>query len=78
MHVAFAYLLDEAAGRLARLAEMLDFLHRGLTSGLCDLHPTDDSAAVTIPFPEWQKIQAVQMLLARYLRAVADPDALVD
>ena len=27
---------------------------------------------------EWQKIQAVQMLLARYLRAVAEPDALVE
>jgi len=62
----------------ARIAEMLDFLHRGLTSALGDLRPSDDSAAVTIPYPEWQKIQAVQMLLARYLRAVADPDALVE
>jgi len=62
----------------ARIAEMLDFLHRGLTSALGDLRPSDDSAAVTIPYPEWQKIQALQMLLARYLRAVADPDALVE
>jgi Inner membrane component of T3SS, cytoplasmic domain len=62
----------------ARLAELLDFLHRGLSSALYDLRPADDSAAVVIPYPEWQKIQAVQMLLARYLRAVADPDAVVE
>jgi len=62
----------------ARVAELLDFLHRGLTSALYDLRPTDEGTAVTIPYPEWQKIQAVQMLLARYLRGVADPDSLVD
>ena len=62
----------------ARLAEMIDFLHRGLTSALTELRPTDDGPSVTLPYPEWQKIQAVQMLLARYLRAVADPDALVE
>jgi FHA domain len=62
----------------ARLAELLDFLHRGLTAALSELRPTDDSTGVVVPYAEWQKIQAVQMLLARYLRAVADPDALVD
>ena len=61
----------------ARLAELLDFLHRGITSALFDLRPSDDGTAVTIAYPEWQKIQAVQMLLARYLRGVADPDSLV-
>jgi len=40
--------------------------------------PSDDGTAVTIAYPEWQKIQAVQMLLARYLRGVADPDSLVE
>ena len=39
--------------------------------------PARDSQ-VAIPFADWQKVQAVEMLLARYLRAVAEPDALVE
>jgi predicted component of type VI protein secretion system len=62
----------------ARLAEILDFLHRGLCSATERLEAGDDAEPVTIPFADWQKIQAVQMLLARYLRAVAEPDALVE
>jgi hypothetical protein len=62
----------------ARLAEILDYLHRGLASATDNLVASEDIGQVTIPFPDWQKIQAVQMLLARYLRAVAEPDALVD
>jgi pSer/pThr/pTyr-binding forkhead associated (FHA) protein len=58
----------------ARLAEILDFLHRGLSSALDKIHAPDDANHVTLPYPEWQKIQAVQMFLARYLRAVAEPD----
>jgi hypothetical protein len=27
-------------------------------------------------YADWQKILSVQMLLARYLRAIAEPDAL--
>ncbi|MFO0807940.1 MAG: FHA domain-containing protein [Gemmataceae bacterium] len=62
----------------ARFAEILDFLHRGLTSATDSLRPTDDGTEVRIMYGDWQKIQAVQMLLARYLRAVAEPDALVE
>jgi hypothetical protein len=62
----------------ARLAEILDFLHRGLASATENLQANDVGNPMTIPFPDWQKIQAVQMLLARYLRAVAEPDALVE
>ncbi len=62
----------------ARLAEILDFLHRGLASATEQLHPNEDGTQVLLPFAEWQKVQAVQMLLARYLRAVAEPDALVE
>ena len=60
----------------ARLSEIFDFLHRGLCSATEDLSVSDELGQVTVPFPDWQKIQAVQMLLARYLRAVAEPDAL--
>lgn len=62
----------------ARLAEILDFLHRGLCSASENLAISEEIGQVTVPFPDWQKIQAVQMLLARYLRAVAEPDALVE
>jgi predicted component of type VI protein secretion system len=62
----------------ARLSEILDYLHRGLASATENLVASEDVGQVTIPFPDWQKVQAVQMLLARYLRAVAEPDALVD
>jgi pSer/pThr/pTyr-binding forkhead associated (FHA) protein len=62
----------------ARLAELFDYLHRHLAAALAELRPDDEATHVTIAYAEWQKIQTVQMLLARYLRAVADPDALVD
>jgi pSer/pThr/pTyr-binding forkhead associated (FHA) protein len=62
----------------ARIAEILDFLHRGLTSATEPMQANEDGTQVAIPYLEWQKIQAVHMLLGRYLRAVAEPDALVE
>ena len=62
----------------ARLAEVFDFLHRGLASAAEGLRTEDESPDARVPFADWQKVQAVQMLLARYLRAVADPDSLDD
>jgi hypothetical protein len=67
-----------APSQAARLSEILDFLHRGLANATERLQPNENGTQVTIPFADWQKIQAVQMLLARYLRAVAEPDALVE
>lgn len=62
----------------ARLAEVLDFLQRGIASALENMRTTDNGPELVVPFADWQKVQAVQMLLARYLRGVAEPDALVD
>ena len=62
----------------ARLAEIIDFLHRGLASACDQIQANDDGTVVKIPFVEWQKIQAVEMLLARYHRAIAEPDTLAD
>src|SRR6476659_2698708 len=45
----------------ARLSEILDFLHRGLASATENLQPNDPGTLISIPFPDWQKIQAVQM-----------------
>jgi len=60
----------------ARIAEILDFLHRGLSSATENIRANEEGTQVTISYSEWQKINAVQMLLARYLRAVVEPEAL--
>jgi pSer/pThr/pTyr-binding forkhead associated (FHA) protein len=60
----------------ARLAEMLDFLHNGITVATENIQAKDDGSQITLSFNDWQKVLAVQMLLARYLRAVAEPDSL--
>jgi hypothetical protein len=62
----------------ARLAEILDFLHRGLTHATENIRANDEGSQVVLSFCDWQKVLAVHMLLARYLRAVADPETLDD
>ena len=36
----------------------------------------DDGTQINLGFADWQRVLAVQMLLARYLRAAAEPDSL--
>lgn len=60
----------------ARLSELLEFLHRHLTQATENIQANEDGSQVTLSYPDWQRILKVQMLLARYLRAVAEPDAL--
>lgn len=57
----------------ARLAEIFDYLHRGLTNAVENIEANEDGTEVKIGFNEWQTIQAVQMLLARYSRNIAEP-----
>jgi predicted component of type VI protein secretion system len=59
----------------ARLAEIFDYLHRGLTSSVENIDANEDGTEVRIGFGEWQTIQAVQMLLARYCRNVSEPES---
>jgi len=60
----------------ARLAELLDFLHRHLTAATENIHASEDSVQVTLNYPDWQRVLTVQMVLARYVRAVAEPESL--
>jgi predicted component of type VI protein secretion system len=60
----------------ARLAEILDFLHQNLTRATEPIRAEEDSAEVTLAYTDWQRLLAVHMLLARYVRAVSDPDSL--
>ena len=60
----------------ARLAELLDFLHRHLSNATENIQANEDGTQVILSFADWQRVLAVQMVLARYVRAVAEPDAL--
>jgi hypothetical protein len=60
----------------ARLAEILDFLHHHLTLTTENIRANDKRTEVTLNYSDWQGVLAVQNLLARYLRAVAEPDAM--
>jgi predicted component of type VI protein secretion system len=57
----------------ARLAEILDFLHQGLTQATDQIQAHEDGTQVTLDYADWQRILSVQMLLARYIRIVAEP-----
>ena len=58
----------------ARLSEIFDYLHRGLTNAVENIDANDDGTEVRLGFAEWQTVQAVQMLLARYGRTISEPD----
>jgi pSer/pThr/pTyr-binding forkhead associated (FHA) protein len=60
----------------ARLAELLEFLHQRLGAATENIQANDDGTQVALSFADWQRLLAVQMVLARYVRAVAEPDAL--
>jgi hypothetical protein len=62
----------------ARLAEIFDYLHRGLTGAIENIDASEDGTLIRIGFGEWQTIQTVQLFLARYMRAVADPEQTVE
>jgi pSer/pThr/pTyr-binding forkhead associated (FHA) protein len=61
------------ASQAARLAEILDYLHKGLTSAVENIEANEEGTEVRLGFSEWQTIQAVQMLLARYARTISEP-----
>ncbi len=62
------------ASQAARLAEVFDYLHRGITIAVDNIDANEDGTVVRLSFNEWQTIQTVQLFLARYMRAVAEPD----
>jgi hypothetical protein len=60
----------------ARLAELLDFLHRHLTSSTENISSNEEGSFITLRYADWQRVLALQMILARYVRAIAEPDSL--
>jgi pSer/pThr/pTyr-binding forkhead associated (FHA) protein len=68
--------LKMTPSQAARLAELLDFLHQRLSNATENIQANEDGTQVTLSFADWQRVLAVQMVLARYVRAVAEPDVL--
>jgi DNA polymerase-3 subunit alpha len=48
----------------ARLAELLDFLHRHLTLATENIHADEEGTQITLGYADWQRVMAVQMVLA--------------
>jgi predicted component of type VI protein secretion system len=65
--------LKMTPSQAARLAEILDFLHQGLTQATENIQAKEDGTQITLTYADWQRLLAIQMLLSRYLRLVADP-----
>jgi FHA domain len=63
-----------SGAQAARLAEIFDYLHRGITSSVENIEANEEGTEVKIQFHEWQTIQAVQMLLARFGRLISEPE----
>jgi predicted component of type VI protein secretion system len=63
-----------SGAQAARLAEIFDYLHRGVTISVENIEANEDGTEVKLGFNEWQTIQAVQMLLGRFGRMVAEPE----
>jgi hypothetical protein len=68
--------LKMSPSQAARLAELLEFLHQRLTAATENIHSNEDGTLVSLTFADWQRVLAVQMVLARYVRAVSEPDTL--
>jgi predicted component of type VI protein secretion system len=62
----------------ARIAEIFDFLHRGLTYATENIQANEEGTQINLSFVDWQRILAVHMLLGRYARAVAEPDVMAE
>jgi hypothetical protein len=67
--------LNLGPSQAARLAEILERLHHGLAQALERARSGEDGNEVVLDFATWQNIVAVEMLLARYQRAISDPES---
>ena len=70
--------LKLSASQAARLAEILDFLHHGLTDATDCIRANEEASVINLDYQDWQRVQAVQMLLAKYLRLIGEPQETSD
>jgi len=64
------------ASQAARLAELFEFLHRHLTLATENMCANEEGSHIALKYSDWQKIQSVQLMLAKYARAIIDPDVI--
>ena len=60
----------------ARLAELFEYLHRQLTLATDNMSSIDEESEIKLKYSDWQKIQSIHLILAKYARAIIDPDNL--
>lgn len=60
----------------ARLAELFEYLHRQLTLATDSMSTDDEDSDISLKYSDWQKIQSIHLILAKYARAIIDPDNL--
>lgn len=58
----------------ARLAEIFEYVHRQLTLATESMHSDGETSNIKLKFSDWQKIQSIHLILAKYARAIIDPD----
>ena len=68
--------LKMTPSQAARFSEILDFLHHGLINATENIQAKEDGTEVMLNYSDWQRVQAAQMILARYIRAIAEPETL--
>jgi hypothetical protein len=47
-----------------------------LTSATENISANEEGSFITLRYADWQRVIALQMILARYVRAIAEPDSL--
>ena len=62
-----------SAAQSARLAEIFDYLHHGLSVAVENIDANEEGTSVRLGFNEWQTIQTLQLFLARYIRSISEP-----
>jgi pSer/pThr/pTyr-binding forkhead associated (FHA) protein len=67
--------LQMSPSQSARLAEIFDFLHRAMSQSVDRIKSNDDGTQVTLDYGTWQKVLAIGMLLAKYHRAITEPES---
>ncbi len=70
--------LKMSPSQAARFSEILDFLHHGLVKATENIEAKEDVSEVILSYSDWQRVLGLQMILARYVRAIAEPDTLED
>lgn len=57
----------------AQLSELLDYLHRALSDATSSVHIPASASEARLSLPDWQRVQSLIGILARYARGVSEP-----